>query len=623
VNWRQAHQALIRILYMKNQPLSSRLIVFSAFLVVIPMIVVGLISYQRSANVLENEARQYSWQIMEQVKSHVEHYVRDIEIIGLRIINHPDMKTILRMQNIEEVEQANARRPVVELLQNSAYSRSDITNITLILNNFLIIDSTGRDIIKPTSNIANEYWFDKVPASGEPMLVSRVIPWRDTNEPVISIIRRLVNPMTLEPMGMLIIDVNFRRIQEIAHLVTVGRTGYMVILDSQGHYMYHPSLWQLGNESTFEHLDQILSNSSGSVLSGGADRDFLTYSHSPFLGWTLVTSIPYRELTAGIGYIGRTIIWSIVITLGVAYLLGIGLAASIITPVRVLQQLLKRVELGDFSQKAEVASRDELGLLAHGYNKMVERLKELLEEVYFSKLRETELSLQQKESELKVLQAQVNPHFLYNSLETIRGMALDRDMDDIADMASSLARLLRYNLKNQLPFVTLQRELEVCELYLRVQKYRFEEQLNYEFLVPEHLLEQQIVKFSLQPLVENCVVHGFEPGIGSTNIRIIAESDTAEGILLVTVSDTGVGMSEEKLQMIQKRLEERETEADTKHIGIENVHRRIKHLFGDVYGITVDSSYKEGTSVRLKLPYRSANSMDMGGDAYAERIVGG
>jgi two-component system, sensor histidine kinase YesM len=581
-----------------------RLLVFSALLVVIPMIIVGMISYHRSSVVLEEEAAHYSGQIIEQVMSHVEHYVRDIEIIGLRIINHPDMKKFLQMKSMRETVDSGSRQSVIELLQSSAYSRPDITNITVILNDVVALDVTGRETTHSTTDLTGEYWYSSIPSSGEPMLISRVIRVRDRSEPVISMVKRIVSPHTLQPIGLLMIDVNYKRIQEIAHMVTIGRTGYMAILDSKGHYMYHPNLWQLGEISTFEHLDEMLSRASGTVMtSGGPDRDFMTYINSPFLGWTLVTSIPYSELTSGIGYIRRTILWSIAITLGVAYLLGIGLATSIISPVRQLQQLLKRVELGDFSQKAEVASKDELGLLAHGYNKMIDKLKELLEEIYFSKLRETEMSLQQKETELKVLQAQVNPHFLYNSLDTIRGMALDREMDDIADMASSLAKLLRYNLKNQSNFVTLQKEIAVCEMYLRVQKYRYEDQLEYEFLVPESLNRQQIAKFALQPLVENCVVHGFEPGIGRTRIRISAEAES-DGFT-VTVSDSGAGMQKEVLQRIRSELANPELITDHAHIGIMNVHRRISHLFGSGYGLSMDSRLGKGTSVSLKLPYRS------------------
>ncbi|MDQ0059034.1 sensor histidine kinase [Paenibacillus harenae] len=606
--WNKARYWFMQTVFLRNHTLSSRLLVFSAILVIIPMLIVGMISYQRSSNVLQNETRQYSWQILEQVKSHVEHYVRDIEIISLKTINHPDMGKLVKMNTLDEINQSQIRQPIMQLLQNSAYSRSDISNISLFLSDILILDLRGDDSVEPLAPLMDEYWYKLAPANGEPMLVSRVIKWPDRTEPVISIVKRLVSPSTLNPIGMLIIDVNYKRFQEIADLVTIGKTGYMFILDSQGHYVYHPDLEQLGSPAQLEQLKEMQRMESGSILSGGQEPNFLTFSHSHFLGWTLVTAVPYRELTAGIGYIGRTIIWSIIITLGIASCFGIGLASSIIKPVRQLQRLMKRVEMGDFTNKAVVSSRDELGTLTHGFNKMVENLNELMKEIYFSKLKETELTLQQKEMELKMLQAQINPHFLYNSLETIRGMALDREMDDISDMAASLARLLRYNLRNPSPYVTLKDELEICEKYLRIQKYRFEERLEYEFSIPERFLNEQIAKFSLQPLVENCMVHGFESGGGMSRIRIIAHSDDSDGALFIVIEDTGSGIAKEQLLRIQNNLldgDEGSLHAGS-HIGLQNVHRRIAHLFGESYGIAIESVLGEGTRVTLRLPLRPA-----------------
>ncbi|WP_438445226.1 cache domain-containing sensor histidine kinase [Gorillibacterium sp. sgz5001074] len=608
MGWNGLQRYFMQKIFLRNRPLVTRLLVSSAILVIIPMLMIGIISYHRSSTVLENETRQYSWQIIEQVKSHVEHYVRDIEIISLKIINHPDMVRLIKMNPLDEAGLAAIRQPVSQLLQNSAYSRSDISNISLFMNDGLMVDLRGDYSTKPMAQLKDEYWYKSAPANGEPMLVSRVTQWRGGSEPVISIVKRLVSPHTLSPIGMLVIDVNYKRFQEIADLVTIGKTGYMVIMDSQGHYVYHPDLSQLGTKAQLEGMDAMQKNGHGSFVTSSPVSDFLTYSHSTFLGWTLVTSIPYLEMTAGADYIGRTIIYCIAVTLGIAYLFGIGLASSIIGPVRQLQRLMKSVELGDFKKKAVVSSRDELGMLAHGFNKMVGNLSELLDQIYFSKLRETEMTLQQKETELKMLQAQVNPHFLYNSLETIRGMALDRGMDDISDMASSLARLLRYNLKSTSPYVTLKDELEICEMYLRIQKFRFEDKLEYEFDVPELYRSEKIAKFSIQPIVENCVVHGYEAGSGMTRIRISAQVQADR--LYVNVEDSGAGIPQEQLIHIRENLLDGGPETAGNHIGLRNVHRRIAHLFGESYGISVDSILGKGTRVSLCLPRSQAERRD-------------
>jgi two-component system sensor histidine kinase YesM len=590
---------LFRAVFLINQSLSVKLFIYSGLLVLIPMIVVGTISYRQTADVMEKEAQQYSWQIIEQVNLHVEYYVRDFEIQTLKIMNHPDMNRFLRLKSVEEANQSDIRNSILQLLQNAAYSRSDISRISIILDNIQNIDTSGDKSKEPLDKITKEYWYDSVPLNGDAVLISRYIKLSEKPEPVLSIVRRIFSPLSLQPIGMIITDVNYKRFQEIAERVTIGRNGPMFILDKQGHYVYHPDTHMLGEKANIEHLATLQNTASGSFVS--KENNYLTYNYSSFLGWTLITSIPHPELIKGINNIGRTMLWTTVITLFIAYVLGVGFASSLIRPIRNLQRYMKRIEVGDFNSKITVQSEDEIGQLTHGFNKMVMKLKELLDEIYFSKLKETETSLRQKETELKMLESQVNPHFLYNSLETIRGMALEHDMEHIADMALSVAKLLRYNLKETSPTVPLLKEIAICEMYLRIQKYRFEEKLEYEIQIPEWAKVQPIVRFSLQPIVENCVIHGIEPNANRNKIIISAEKDS-EHSYIVRIADTGMGIEEERLEQIRNNLLQVNPIADAMQIGILNVHKRIQFLCGEDYGIFIHSQGAKGTTVEIRLP---------------------
>jgi two-component system sensor histidine kinase YesM len=593
---------IMKIILMRDRPLITKLLIFAAVLVVVPMCFIGLFSYLRSAQVLENEARQYSWQIIEQVNTHVEYYVNDFEISILKIVSTPVVNAFTKMKSREELEKSGIRGDVKQALRNAAYSRSDISNITLVLENIATIDALNNDSADPKNDPQKEYWYASVPDDYEPKIFTRVIQENGRSEQVISVARRLVSPLTLQPIGMIVIDVNFRRFQEIAEKVVIGRTGYLYILDSEGRYVYHPNYKELGKLADFENLSKILySGSSGSFVTTSGSKRLLTYAHSSFLGWTLVTSVPYSELVQSTGYIRHTIATTVVITLAVAALFGIGFASSIIRPVKRLYVYTRRVEAGDFSGQIRVESKDEIGLLTHSFNRMVARLRSLLEEVYFSKLRETEMALRQREIELKALQAQMNPHFLYNSLETIRGMALEQSIEPISGIAASLARLLRYNLNNGAQTVTLEEELAIAEEYLRVQKYRFEDKLEYELDIPDWARRQSIAKFSLQPFVENSIVHGFEPAFGATRITIDAVRES-DDVFVVHIRDTGAGIAEERLAEIRSNMKEKDVIEGGPSIGIVNVHRRIQYLFGEAYGVTIDSEFERGTVVRIRLP---------------------
>ncbi|TXK81471.1 sensor histidine kinase [Paenibacillus sp. N3.4] len=585
---------------MRDQMLFTKLLVLCALLVVVPMCFVGIISYQRSADVLENEARQFSWQIIEQVNTHVEYYVNDFEISLLKILNSPSMNSYLKMKSREEIDDSLIRDSVKQVLRNAAYSRSDISNITVIMDGIEMIDAIDKNFKHPENHVVDEDWYFSVPDTSEPKIFTRTLKWDDHTEQVISIARRLVSPMTLTPIGMIVMDVNFKRFQEIAEKVIIGRTGYMYIIDSEGHYVYHPNLLELDKTANFEKMHDILFGESGSFVTTNGPKVLLTYSHSSFLGWTLITSIPYKELIQGTDYIKRTILYTVIITLAIASLFGFGFASSIVRPVKRLYSYMRKVESGDFSGHIQVDSKDEIGMLIHGFNKMVNRLQSLMDEIYFSKLKETELALRQREIELKALQSQMNPHFLYNTLETIRGMALEYGVDDISSISSSMARLLRYNLRKQTEKVKLEEELQYAEIYLRIQKYRFENKLEYQIRIPDWARQQTIAKFSLQPFVENSIIHG-EPAQGVIRITISAIRESDESFI-IRIQDTGMGISEQMLQTIRLSLLQKDVISDGGSIGIVNVHRRIGLLFGEPYGISIESCYEQGVIIDIKLP---------------------
>jgi len=588
---------------MRKLLLRDRSLVYSALLVIIPMLLVGIIAYERSSKTLESEARQYSWQIIEQVKHYVEDYLRGYELDTLKIVNHPDTVAFLKLKTMEEPGSSERVASVRNVLKNFAYSQSDVTNITLVLDGLFSIQTANEEDILITKGIENESWYQSVPLTGRPQVYSRQIHWKGRQEPVLSILKRIVNPQTLGAYGMLIIDLNYKRLQEAASDIRLGESGhgFLFIVDSSGRIVYHPTMQIIGSNLDPSILHAMKDLSSGSFVSGqGADKMLYTYSLSERFNWYFVTSIPYGELMSSRTQMGSTILYTTAASMVIAFILSIGLASSIVRPIKRLYQYMRKVEKGDFTERVKVESEDELGMLSASFNKMVARLAELVEEVYLSKVRATEMHLREKESELKMLQAQINPHFLYNTLETIRGMALEHDRLDIASVSAALARIMRYNVKQTDTDVTVRQEVEIVEVYLQIQKHRFEERLQYEIDIPDWAMGQRIVKLALQPLIENSIIHGLEPAAGQTRIRLTAEKLDDDRFCII-ISDNGAGMSIDQLEAIRSSLDD--TQGDHSHIGLQNVHKRIRYLFGDRYGLNVDSREGAGTVVRIVLPY--------------------
>jgi two-component system sensor histidine kinase YesM len=594
-------------LLLKNRSFMTKLFVFSSLLIIIPVSSVGIISYQRSAFELEEEVRQSSHQVIEQVETHFEYYLQDFEITSLKIINSPIVNHLLQID--EDKQNENVKETLRDFLKTQEYSRADISNITILSDTGLVIDTLGTENYYPASNIQEEYWYSSVPNQSMSMIVSRTIKLKDKEEPVISLVRRLYNPHTLQPVGMLVIDINFRRIEEIAKKVTISKSGQFFIMDAKGHYVYHPNDSKLGQKAEHKLLSKWKAGDSGTKILQNEQRDFITYTHSPNLGWTYFTAVSYRDLTEGIRQIGQAISWTIVISLLVAYLLGYGFAKTLIRPIRRLQHFMKDVEIGNLDGRVVVESRDEIGQLSESFNHVVGKLSHLIEEVYFSKLRETEMSLSQKEIELKMLQSQMNPHFLYNSLETIRGMALEENKENIAMMSSSLGKLLRYNLKNDSATVCFAEEMKFCEIYLQIQKVRFEDRFEHTWDIPTWAMRLQVVKFSLQPIVENCFVHSMGNNVRKIKIFITAFR-TSESTFVIQVTDNGVGIPKDTVHEITKKMDLVTTSNNGMHIGLINVHQRIRHLFGADYGVSIESTQGVGTTVNLHLPILDKGSVN-------------
>ena len=286
----------------------------------------------------------------------------------------------------------------------------------------------------------------------------------------------------------------------------------------------------------------------------------------------------------------------------VALLISSLIARNITLPIQKLRDSMKSVQKGNFDiEDIEVISDNEIGSLTRSFNVMTHRIRELMEQ----NVKEQE---QKRKIELKALQSQINPHFLYNTLEAIRGDALCEGIDSIADTTEALSTFFRYTITDTGNLVSVEDELENVENYFKIQQYRFGDKLDMRVNFPDdyaRILECKLPKLTLQPVVENAIFHGLEAKAEGGVITISLEM--TEKKLLINIHDDGIGIDEEELIKINQRLEITSgplTEEKRKRGGIAlpNVSRRIKLLFGDEYGIHIYSIPNLGTEVRISVP---------------------
>lgn len=268
-------------------------------------------------------------------------------------------------------------------------------------------------------------------------------------------------------------------------------------------------------------------------------------------------------------------------------------------PIYYLQGKMKKFQNGDFKSKVNWSRKDEIGKLAVTFNEMTERINQLIEQNYVAQIK-------QREAQFNALQAQINPHFLYNTLDSISNIAIAQQVPYVSEISIHLADMLRYSISKIGPIVTLQEELNHIKAYLLIQNIRYGNKFTAEWNIDPNTLDLPIIKLTLQPLVENAVYHGLEMKIGPGLIRI---SSWIEGrFACIQIEDDGLGIPPDRLSTLVQELKATSVSPQsavafegTKSLGIINVHERIRLQYGNQYGLELHS-HAGGTTVFMRLP---------------------
>lgn len=259
---------------------------------------------------------------------------------------------------------------------------------------------------------------------------------------------------------------------------------------------------------------------------------------------------------------------------------------------------MQKASDGKFDLEPMPYKNDEFTELYDYLCDMIQSIQRLLADIYREQLHAEQLKTQQKDAEFKMLTSQINPHFLYNTLETIRMKAVINQQQDIAELVSMLARILRSAIRAGENSVSIQEEMELAECYLKIQNYRFGDKIRYHIELNEELAQYRMLSLVLQPIVENAIIHGLEKKEKEGYIEIDASRD--EDDIIFTIEDDGIGISEEKLKEIRQELQSNRLRGE--HIGIFNVQYRIRLKYGEQYGVSIDSKVEKGTRVEIKIP---------------------
>ena len=388
------------------------------------------------------------------------------------------------------------------------------------------------------------------------------------------------------------VDISFYNIADYVDDVGIGQHGYCYIADGSGNIVYHPQQ-QLIYAELKEENHNIMEN--GTYIKSNV---IYTVNGLENCDWHIVGVCYVDEMiTNKVNKVVSNLIAILFIVVCATFLVGSIFSGLFSKPVNMLVGAMEEFEgdKGDFVFQPVSGTR-EIAALSNSFGHMIVRIQKLMEQV-----RQEEISL--RKTELKALQAQINPHFLYNTLDAIAWLCEEGRSQDAVKMVNALARLFRISISKGHELIPIEKELQHAQYYLQIQNFRYKNQFTYSFDVDEVCLPYLCNKITLQPIIENAIYHGVDRMVdeGRIDIGIHQEEDT----IVFTVADNGVGMTEEQCREVLRR-----EPGDRSGIGIKNVNDRIKIYFGNEYGLTITSELDVGTCVTIRMPKITENSYE-------------
>ena len=556
--------------------------------------IVTVISMNYTRQSIFENSSLYTHTIIQQMNQNIDSYIDYMANISYLVSSNEDVQEYL----FGDGEDVEVKGRILNQFETILDSRSDILNLGIISENGRMLINDGRAVPNPYLDIHTQEWYENALTGPEASyltsshvqhVISGERPW------VITLsrgIRNLNSGSGREKEGVFFIDLNYSAISELCNQGMIGTQGYAFILDADGNIVYHPQQQQLYNELQTENISLIMEADSDTILSGkGSSEKLYSISCSSKTGWTVVDSVRVEELLRKSNKAQSLYILVAAGLMAVTLFFSKFIAKSITQPIQKLCDSMERVQEGDFAvSDVVVDSANEIGSLTTSFNVMTHRIQDLMEQ----NIREQEAK---RKSEMKALQSQINPHFLYNTLDSIIWMAEGKKNEEVVLMTASLARLLRQSISNEDEVVSIGQEVEYARCYLTIQKMRYKDKMEFQIDVEPSILNIRLIKLVLQPIIENAIYHGlkYKESKGFLLVKGFLKDRNA----VIQVIDDGVGMEPEVLEHI---YEKHKVNYRSNGVGVYNVQKRLQLYYGSEYGITYESEKGKGTTATITIP---------------------
>ena len=592
---------------LKNRALSQ-----TAVLIIVTMCIMVTVFYMVFHSRAFNERGKYEEENLVNMEAYLNSYLEEVDSIAKNVNYNYYLQDYLETVIKEEDDYVdsgigkNMRSYEMssQAFSDTLLSRADISSIMIFGKKKMLLNRSMYTYQKVALDYSKLDWYAKAVAKPQDAIITG--PNRhsffDTDDEVISLSREVQSYENGTFRGVILINLNMNKITEICNSFQEKQENFICIINDKGELVYEQQngreRFAFDEKENRQELNTALGKTKESCfrLNYRGEKYLVTRTDMKTTGWTLVSMVPYKSVMAETMAISGVMILAVAITLIVTLLLLNRILTGVVKPLKKLEKYMVQVNPDNMDQRMEILTDDEIGHLSMKFNQMMDRIRNLKEQV----IEEQE---DKRKYELQALQAQINPHFLYNTLDSIIWMAETNDSNIVA-MTEALAKLFRISLNKGNEEISLERELEHVKNYLIIQSYA--DKFTYEISAEPGVERCRTIKLILQPIVENCIYHGIKKKRGTGKITIRAYR--REQNLIIEVSDDGCGMPEEICRKILSDEIESENISGS-GIGVKNVNERIQLRFGKKYGLSYSSEEGVGTTVTYVLPYNEGGSI--------------
>ena len=572
-----------------NLQIRKKLMLCFALLIALPVILMAVFYLSNSKYILEKKSSNYTSDILTELQKNIENTASELDTIFTQVNNNAEIQALLTEISLSVPSGGtvpnNAKEEMDGILRDISYSHPDIESIYLLS----YYDHTFFSAVpKITSGISGED-LEAIKQNGGDTT------WLKCSDNIITYGRLMVSLQNVEPLGYLIINLSEDELFDIYSNISLYKEGSIFITDRGGSILSHGDKSLLGNRVSQDYMNLILtpSDTSFSLKNIDGQQYYIACQAINNNEWYLFYQISAFDFEHDFITLTQAFFVITLLILTLTLLVSVVLAKSISDPITNLSRTMQQVRNGNFDIRNDYQSKDEVGILSDNFNAMIENTNELIQTIY-------QKELLKQEAELRFLKFQINPHFLYNTLETINWISRIHGVPEAGEIAKALGDLMREGLRDD-DFVPIKDEIKNIENYLLIQQYRYGEKIKITINIDPEISEIKAPKFVLQPIIENALVHGLDSKINGGNIRIFGGCDGKD--ILLTVEDDGVGMPEEvRRNLLNENLRKSDDNGKHTHIGILNVHKRLRLYFGPSYGLSIHSEVGVGTVVTIRIP---------------------